>query len=36
MELAFITFQQIFILFILIFIGFLCRKLNIIKPEGKQ
>lgn len=36
MDLALITLQQVFILFILIFIGIICRKLNIIKPEGKQ
>lgn len=36
MDLAYITFQQVFVLFILIFIGFLSRKLNIIKQEGKQ
>lgn len=36
MELAQITFQQVAILFLLIFAGALCVKTGVVKPESKQ
>ncbi|MGN0317431.1 MAG: AEC family transporter [Lachnospira sp.] len=36
MELALITAQQVAILFILIFAGFVCVKTRVIKPESKK
>lgn len=36
MELALITAQQVAVLFILIFAGFICVKIGVIKMEGKK
>lgn len=36
MNLAMITFEQVCMLFLLIFIGFVCAKSGVIKPEGKK
>ena len=36
MNLAFITAQQVAILFVLIFVGFICIKIGVLKSEGKK
>ena len=36
MNLAFITAQQVAVLFILIFTGFICIKAGVLKAEGKK
>ena len=36
MQLAMITIQQVLVLFVLIFAGFICVKAGAVKREGKK